>query len=78
DSDDATATYLAATANLMALQTPADLAEDVQHRIAAEVIARKYVPTAQQFGWYALSLNQFQTATRWFETALAWKPDDEP
>ncbi|RUM21200.1 cellulose synthase [Rhizobium vallis] len=78
DSDDATATYLAATANLMALQPPADLAEDVLHRIAVEVIARKYVPTAQQFGWYARSLNQFQTAARWFETALAWKPDDEP
>ncbi|ANL33664.1 MULTISPECIES: hypothetical protein [Rhizobium] len=78
DSDDATSTYLAATANLMALQPPADLAEDVLHRIAAEVIARKYVPTAQQFGWYARSLNQFQTAARWFETALAWKSDDEP
>lgn len=78
DSDDATSTYLAATANLMALQPPADLAEDVLHRIAAEIIARKYAPTAQQFGWYARSLNQFQTAARWFETALAWKPDDEP
>ncbi|MBY5518994.1 cellulose synthase [Rhizobium leguminosarum] len=78
DSEDATSTYLAATANLMALQPPADLAEDVLHRIAGEVIARKYVPTAQQFGWYARSLNQFQTAARWFETALAWKPDDEP
>lgn len=78
DSDDASATYLAATANLMALQPPADLAEDVLHRIATEIITRKYAPTAQQFGWYARSLNQFQTATRWFETALAWKPDDEP
>ncbi|MDF0699034.1 cellulose synthase [Rhizobium sp. MC63] len=78
DSDDATSTYLAATANLMALQPPADLTEEVLHRVAAEVIARKYVPTAQQFGWYARSLNQFQTAARWFETALAWKPDDEP
>ncbi|EJZ23158.1 hypothetical protein, partial [Rhizobium sp. Pop5] len=78
DSEDATATYLAATANVMALQPPADLSEDVLHRIAVEVIARKYVPTAQQFGWYARSLNQFQTAARWFETALAWKPDDEP
>ncbi|EJC70470.1 hypothetical protein Rleg5DRAFT_6278 [Rhizobium leguminosarum bv. viciae WSM1455] len=78
DSEDATSTYLAATANLMALQPPADLAEDVLHRIAGEVVARKYVPTAQQFGWYARSLNQFQTAARWFETALAWKPDDEP
>ena len=78
DSDEASATYLAATANLMALQPPADLAEDVLHRIATEIIARKYAPTAQQFGWYARSLNQFQTAARWFETALAWKPDDEP
>ncbi|WP_184397918.1 cellulose synthase [Rhizobium sp. BK650] len=78
DSKDATATYLAATANLMALQPPADLSEDVLGRIAAAAIEEKYVPTAQQFGWYARSLNQFQTAARWFETALRWKPDDEP
>ncbi|WP_416068463.1 cellulose synthase [Rhizobium sp. ZK1] len=78
DSKDATATYLAASANLMALQPPADLSEDVLGRIAAAVIEQKYVPTAQQFGWYARSLNQFQTAARWFETALRWKPDDEP
>ncbi len=78
DSKDATATYLAATANLMALQPPADLSEDVLGRIAATIIEQKYVPTAQQFGWYARSLNQFQTAARWFETGLRWKPDDEP
>lgn len=78
DSKDATATYLAATANLMALQPPADLSEDVLSRMAGTVIEQKYVPTAQQFGWYARSLNQFQTAARWFETALRWKPDDEP
>jgi cellulose synthase operon protein C len=78
DSKDATATYLAATANLMALQPPANIAEDVLSRIATEIIAQKYVPTAQQFGWYARSLNQPQTAARWFETALRWKPDDEP
>lgn len=78
DSKDATATYLAATANLMALQPPASISEDVLGRMAAEVIAQKYVPTAQQFGWYARSLNQPQTAARWFETALRWKPDDEP
>ena len=77
-SKDATATYLAATANLMALQPPAALGEDVLSRIAAEVIAQKYAPTAQQFGWFARSLNQPQTAARWFETALSWKPDDEP
>jgi hypothetical protein len=78
DSKDATATYLAATANLMALQPPANIPEDVLSRIATEIIAQKYVPTAQQFGWYARSLNQPQTAARWFETALRWKPDDEP
>jgi tetratricopeptide (TPR) repeat protein len=78
DSEDATATYLAATANLMAQQPPATIAEDILGRMAAEVIARKYVPTAQQFGWYARSLNQPQTAARWFETALRWKPNDEP
>ncbi|OWV92756.1 cellulose synthase [Rhizobium sp. R72] len=77
-SKDATATYLAATANLMALQPPAHLDEEVLSRIAAEVIAQKYVPTAQQFGWFARTLNQPQTAARWFETALRWKPDDEP
>ncbi|KQV26921.1 cellulose synthase [Rhizobium sp. Root1203] len=77
-SPDATATYLAATANLMALQPPANIGEDVLGRMAAEVIAQKYVPTAQQFGWFARSLNQPQTAARWFETALRWKSDDEP
>jgi len=77
-SKDATATYLAATANLMAMQPPADLSEEVLSRIAAETIAQKYVPTAQQFGWFARTLNQPQTAARWFETALRWKPDDEP
>ncbi|OCJ05055.1 cellulose synthase [Rhizobium sp. AC44/96] len=77
-SADATATYLAATANLMAMQPPANIGEDVLARVAAETIAQKYVPTAQQFGWYARSLNQPQTAARWFETALRWKPDDEP
>jgi tetratricopeptide (TPR) repeat protein len=78
DSKDATATYLAATANLMALQPPVNLSEDVLGRMAAEVMEQKYVPTAQEFGWYARSLNQPQAAARWFETALHWKPDDEP
>ncbi|SCW84690.1 hypothetical protein SAMN02927900_05589 [Rhizobium mongolense subsp. loessense] len=78
DSKDATDTYLAAAANLMALQPPANISEDVLGRMAKEVIAQKYVPAAQQFGWYARALNQPQTAARWFETALRWKPDDEP
>ncbi len=78
ESKDAMATYLAATANLMALQPPANLSEDVLARIAAEVVKQKYVPTAQQFGWFARSMNQPLAAARWFETALRWKPDDEP
>ncbi|NLS20198.1 cellulose synthase [Rhizobium sp. P40RR-XXII] len=78
ESKDAMATYLAATANLMALQPPANLGEDVLQRVAAEIVKEKYVPTAQQFGWYARTLNQPQAAARWFETALRWKPDDEP
>jgi hypothetical protein len=78
ESKDAMATYLAATANLMALQPPANLTEDVLGRVAAEAVKEKYVPTAQQFGWYARSMNQPQAAARWFETALRWKPDDEP
>ncbi|WP_459460440.1 cellulose synthase [Rhizobium sp. No.120] len=78
ESKDAMATYLAATANLIALQPPANLSEDVLGRIAAEVVKQKYVPTAQQFGWFARLMNQPQAAARWFETALRWKPDDEP
>nr|WP_037154024.1 cellulose synthase [Rhizobium freirei] len=78
ESKDAMATYLAATANLIALQPPANLTEEVLGRVAAEVVKEKYVPTAQQFGWYARTMNQPQAAARWFETALRWKPDDEP
>lgn len=77
-SKDATATYLAATANLLALEPPVALQADVLQRIAAEVIKQRDPATAQQFGWYARALNQPQTAVRWFETALRWKPDDEP
>jgi cellulose synthase operon protein C len=77
-SDDAKATYLAAAANLLALNPAPVIAEPVLRRIAMEVIAAKYVPAAQQLGWYAQTLRQPQTAMQWFETALQWKPDDEP
>jgi cellulose synthase operon protein C len=77
-SDDAKATYLAAAANLLALNPAPVIAEPVLRRIAIEVIAAKYVPAAQQLGWYAQTLRQPQTAMQWFETALQWKPDDEP
>ncbi len=78
DSDDAKNTYMAATANLLAILPPPVLAEPVLQRIAAEVIKAKDEASAQQFGWYARNFNQPQTAARWFETALSWKPDDEP
>lgn len=78
DSDDAKNTYMAATANLLAILPPPILAEPVLQRIAAEVIKAKDEASAQQFGWYARNFNQPQTAARWFETALSWKPDDEP
>lgn len=77
DSTDAKNTYMAATANLLAIMPPPVLAEPVLQRIAAEVIEAKDAASAQQFGWYARNFNQPQTAARWFETALSWKSDDE-
>lgn len=77
-SDDALATYLAATANLLALEPPVVLPPDVLQRIAAETVARKDAATAQQFGWYSLAFRQTPLALQWFSTALGWKPDDEP
>jgi tetratricopeptide (TPR) repeat protein len=78
DSKDAKAVYLAATANLLALEPPVAISADVLKRIAAEVIKSRDASTAQQFGWYARALNQPQTALQWFKTALNWKLDDEP
>ncbi|WCK04123.1 cellulose synthase [Agrobacterium tumefaciens] len=77
-SDDALATYLAATANLLALEPPVVLPPDVLQRIAGETVARKDAATAQQFGWYSLAFRQTPLALQWFSTALGWKPDDEP
>lgn len=78
DSSDSKATYMAATANLLAITPPVALQEAVLQRIAGEVIKARDSASAQQFGWYARGFNQPQTAVRWFETALSWKPDDEP
>lgn len=78
DSEEANATYLAATANLLAGDPPPTVPEPVLQRVATTVLEKHYVPTAQQLGWYARAFGQWQTAARWFETALQWKPDDEP
>jgi tetratricopeptide (TPR) repeat protein len=77
-SEDAMATYLAATANLLALDPAPVIEEDVLGRMAAAVIAGRYAPSAQQFGWYARGFDQPQTAAQWFETALQWSEQDEP
>jgi hypothetical protein len=77
-SEDATATYLAATANFLAIDPPPTIEEALLTRMAEAVIAKRYAPSAQQFGWYARAFDQPQTAAQWFETALEWAPEDEP
>ncbi len=77
-SDGARATYLAAAANLLALDPPVVLTPDVLQRIAAETVAQKDAAVAQEFGWYSRAFQQPQLAQQWFSTALQWKPDDEP
>jgi hypothetical protein len=78
ESEDSNSTYLAATANLLAGDPPPTIQAPVLQRVAAEVTKKRYVPTAQQFGWYARAYNQPEAAIRWFQTALSWKADDEP
>ncbi|HTO30518.1 MAG TPA: cellulose synthase [Pararhizobium sp.] len=77
-SEEAKSVYLAATANLLALDPPVSIEAEILKRIAAETIKSRDAATAQQFGWYARALNQPQTAIQWFKTALGWKLDDEP
>jgi tetratricopeptide (TPR) repeat protein len=77
-SDDARKTYLAATANLLALDPPVALEPDVLKRVAEEAVAQKDAATAQEFGWYSRAFQQPQLAVQWFTTALGWKADDEP
>ncbi|MDX3929438.1 MAG: cellulose synthase [Shinella sp.] len=72
------ATYLAATANLLALDPPVMLDPKVLQRIATVTVEEKNVTTAQQFGWYAIAMRQPKTAAQWFAMGLDWKDDDEP
>lgn len=78
ESDDVRNVYLAAVANTLAISPPPPLTEQVLRRMVEEVYAAKDAVSAQQLGWYADGLNQFETAEQWFRTALDWKPDDEP
>jgi cellulose synthase operon protein C len=72
------AAYMAAVANLLALDPPPVLQEQVLARMAPVVIETKDAAAAQQFGWYARFMQQPATAAQWFAAALSWKPDDEP
>ncbi|MBD8687416.1 MULTISPECIES: cellulose synthase [unclassified Rhizobium] len=76
-SEDARKTYLAAAANLLALDPPIALEADVLKRIAEEAVSQKDPATAQEFGWYSRAFKQPQLALQWFSTALGWKADDE-
>ncbi len=76
-SDDARKTYLAATANLLALEPPLALEPEVLKRIAEETVSQRDAATAQEFGWYSRAFLQPQMAVQWFSTALNWKTDDE-
>ncbi|MFB2549594.1 cellulose synthase [Ensifer soli] len=77
-SDDARATYLAATATLLGLNPPPVIAQPVLGRIARATLDARDPRTAEQFGWYALAMNQPKTASEWFEQALVWRADSEP
>ena len=70
--------YLAAVANLLALDPPPVLQQEVLQRMAPVVITSRNPAAAQQFGWYARAMRQLETAAEWFHAALSWKPDDEP
>lgn len=77
-SDGSKEAYLAAVANLLAMEPPPVLQADILARMAPVVIANRNADAAQQFGWYARAMRQPRTAAEWFSTALTWKPDDEP
>jgi hypothetical protein len=77
-SDQAMATYLAATANLLALDPPPKLDAKVLNRIAQVTLEEKHSETGEQFGWYALAMDQPATAEEWFAQVLQWKADYEP
>ena len=71
------ATYLAAVANMLAVEPRIDLKPEVLQRIVPPIVEAKDSAAAQQMGWYARALDQHQTAGKWFATVLKWKPDDE-
>ncbi|UHD46122.1 cellulose synthase [Aureimonas altamirensis] len=77
ESTQSRSVYLAAAANLLAIEPPVSLPQEVLGRIVQEVATGRDAATAEQLGWYSYALNQFQTAGQWFTTSLEWRPDGE-
>lgn len=77
-NDETRSSYLAAVANLLGVEPRIDVPADVLQRMVAAVAGARDVAAARQLGWYARAFNQFETAGKWFATALSWNPDDEP
>lgn len=77
ENDDRRQVYLAAAANLLAVEPRVALAPDILARIVGEVVETRNAPAAQQLGWYARAYGQHETAGQWFSTALGFDPDDE-
>ncbi|GLQ38747.1 hypothetical protein GCM10007908_23670 [Rhizobium albus] len=69
--------YLAAAANLLAIEPRVVLSGDVLTRIVGEVAEARNAPAAQQLGWYARAYGQHETAGQWFASALQFDPEDE-
>lgn len=77
-SDEAKSVYLAAAANLLALDPPQPIENTVLARMAPVVLEAHDTAAAEQFGWYARMLGQMQTAADWFRLALTWDSGHEP
>ena len=77
-TDETRATYLAAVANLLALDPPKIIDNAILARMATPVVEARNTAAAEQFGWYARSLRQMQTAADWFGLILTWDAAYEP
>ncbi len=77
ESDAARKVYVAATANLLAVEPPIIQPTDVLKKMVDAVARLRDANAARQLGWYSYALNQFATAGQWFAVTLDWKPDDE-
>jgi tetratricopeptide (TPR) repeat protein len=78
ENDEVRAVYLAAATNLLAIVPPVAIPLEVLQRMSAEIAAARNVNGAQQLGWYADALYQYETAALWFGTALGFDQNDEP